>query len=121
MHRQVVRVQDVIDSSEISPLQRLLLFLCFLTVAIDGFDTASIGFLGPAIRSAWSLGAAQLAPLFSSGLFGLMLGALAIGPFADRHGRKSALCISISIFSIASLLSAFSPNLPVLIALRFVT
>ena len=96
MHRQVVRVQEVIDSSALSGLQRAVLSLCFLTVAIDGFDTASIGFLGPAIRSAWSLQPAQLAPLFSSGLFGLMLGALAIGPFADRHGRKLALCLSIA-------------------------
>ncbi|MFL6415450.1 MAG: MFS transporter [Bryobacteraceae bacterium] len=121
MDRQFIRVQDVIDSSGISRLQRLLLFLCFLTVAIDGFDTASIGFLGPAILSAWSLHPAQLAPLFSSGLFGLMLGALAIGPFADRQGRKLALCLSIAIFSIASLLSAFSANLQMLIALRFLT
>lgn len=121
MNRQIIHVQDVIDGSGISGLQRLLLVLCFLTVAIDGFDTASIGFIAPAIRSVWSLHPAQLTPLFSSGLFGLMLGALAIGPFADRHGRKSALSLSMAIFSIACLLSAFSANLHMLIALRFVT
>ena len=56
--------------------------LCFLIVAIDGFDTAAIGFIAPAIKADWGLSPAQLAPLFGSGLFGLMVGAFAIGPFA---------------------------------------
>lgn len=121
MNRKDIHVQDVIDSSRISSLQRFLILICFFTVAIDGFDTAAIGFLAPAIRSAWSLGPAQLAPLFSSGLFGLMLGAIMVGPFADRRGRKTALCLSIAVFGLSSLLSTFSVNLPMLIALRFVT
>jgi AAHS family 4-hydroxybenzoate transporter-like MFS transporter len=29
----------------------------------------------------------HLAPLFGAGLIGLMIGALGIGPFADRYGR----------------------------------
>lgn len=98
-----------------------LILLCFLVVAVDGFDTASIGFIAPAIRGEWALRPAQLAPLFASGLFGLMLGAFAVGPIADRHGRKAMLILSMAFFGAASLLSAFSPNLTVLIALRFLT
>jgi AAHS family 4-hydroxybenzoate transporter-like MFS transporter len=33
----------------------------------------------------------HLAPLFGAGLIGLMIGALGIGPFADRYGRKAVL------------------------------
>src|SRR5258708_4477898 len=119
--RRIINVQDVIDRSKLSSLLVMLLILCFLAVAIDGFDTASIGFIAPAIKATWSLRPAQLAPLFGSGLFGLMLGALAIGPFADRKGRKVALSISIAVFGIASLASAFSTSLEMLIALRFLT
>ena len=90
-------------------------------VAIDGFDTASIGFIAPAIRTNWALRASQLAPLFGSGLFGLTVGAFVVGPFSDRHGRKTGLLWSMTVFGLASLASAFSPNLKVLIALRFLT
>jgi AAHS family 4-hydroxybenzoate transporter-like MFS transporter len=119
--RATIDVQEVIDSSRLSRMQRVLLLLCFLIVAIDGFDTASIGFLAPAIRAAWSLQATQLTYLFMSGLLGLMLGAMAIGPFADRRGRKVALCFSVGVFGAASLISAASVDIRMLIALRFVT
>ena len=104
-----------------SPLQRRLLFLCFVVIAIDGFDTAIIGFIAPAIRAEWRLGVAQLGPLFAAGLFGLMLGAFAVGPLADRRGRKTMLVVSMVVFGVASLASAFSGGLASLIAWRFLT
>ena len=73
----------------VSPLQKQLLFLCFVVIAIDGFDTAIIGFIAPAVRAEWGCAVTQLGPLFAAGLFGLMLGAFAVGPLADRHGRKT--------------------------------
>lgn len=121
MTPKVIDVQQFIDSHKLSGAQLRLILLCFLVVAVDGFDTASIGFIAPAIRAEWALRPAQLAPLFASGLFGLMLGAFAVGPIADRHGRKAMLILSMAFFGVASLLSAFSPNLTVLIALRFLT
>jgi AAHS family 4-hydroxybenzoate transporter-like MFS transporter len=118
---RVIDVQAFIDAERLAPLQRRLLFLCFVVIAIDGFDTAIIGFIAPAIRAEWRLGVAQLGPLFAAGLFGLMLGAFAVGPLADRRGRKTMLVVSMAIFGIASLASAFGGGLASLIAWRFVT
>src|SRR5262245_40856128 len=117
----VVDVQAFIDGHPVSALQRLLLLLCFLVIAIDGFDTAIIGFIAPAVRAEWGLSVGQLGPLFAAGLFGLMIGAFAIGPLADRHGRKTMLVASMIIFGAASLASSYSGGLSTLIALRFVT
>jgi MFS transporter, AAHS family, 4-hydroxybenzoate transporter len=72
---KVIDVQEFINSHKLSSVQVVLLVLCFLIVAIDGFDTAAIGFIAPAIRADWQLTPGQLAPLFGSGLVGLMAGA----------------------------------------------
>ena len=52
---RVVDVQEFIDAQPLSAVQKRLLLLCFLVVAIDGFDTAIIGFIAPAIRAEWGL------------------------------------------------------------------
>ncbi len=118
---RIIDVQAFIDAAPVSSLQKRLLFLCFLVIAIDGFDTAIIGFIAPVIRAEWRLAVAQLGPLFASGLFGLMLGAFAVGPLADRHGRKTMLVASMIVFGAASLMSSFSGGLTAMIALRFLT
>jgi AAHS family 4-hydroxybenzoate transporter-like MFS transporter len=114
-------VQKLIDASAFSGVQRWLLTLCFLVVAIDGFDTAIIGFIAPALRVEWHLEIAQLGPLFAAGLFGLMIGSFVVGPFADRYGRKTMLVVAALCFGGASLASAFSTGIRSLTWLRFAT
>ena len=97
----VVDVQAFIDTQPVSWEQKRLLFLCFLVIAIDGFDTAIVGFIAPSIRAEWQLPVTQLGPLFAAGLFGLMLGAFAVGPLADRYGRKTLLVSSMIVFGAA--------------------
>ncbi len=53
----------------------------------------------------------RLGPLFAAGLVGLMVGAFAVGPLADRHGRKAMLTASMVVFGLASLASSFSGDL----------
>ncbi|GGH66707.1 MFS transporter [Comamonas phosphati] len=117
----VIDVQQFINQHKFSRTQFITLLLCFLIVAVDGFDTASIGFIAPAIREEWGVSPADLAPLFGAGMFGMMLGALGFGPLADRIGRKTTLMICVAFFGLASLASAWSPNLQVLLVLRFFT
>ena len=116
-----MEVQDFIDSVPVSKLQKMIIILCFVVAALDGFDIAAVGFIAPALIAEWSLTPADLAPLFLSGVFGLMLGSFVFGPLADKFGRKKIIIWSVVIFSIGTLISAFSPNLTVLIVLRFLT
>lgn len=118
---KVIDVQDVINAHPLSGMQRWVIGLCFLVVAIDGFDTAAIGFIAPALRAQWGVTPVQLAPLFGAGLFGLMVGAFIFGPLADKFGRKSVLIATTVFFGLATLASALAASVEALVALRFVT
>lgn len=121
MTPRTARIGDIIDNAKISTFQITVLALCFLIVLIDGFDTAAVGYIAPALRDEWGLTPAQLSPLFGAGLFGLMIGSLVLGPVADAFGRKRTLLISVLIFGVCTLASAFVPGIELLTLLRFVT
>ena len=121
MPARVLDVQEVVNANPLSAYQKMVIALCFLVVAIDGFDTAAIGFIAPALKAQWAATPAQLAPLFAAGLFGLMAGAFVFGPLADRVGRKPVLVATTVFFGLATFASAFAPDIQTLTALRFVT
>ena len=100
-----VNIQQFIDTHRISPFQIKVMALCFLVVAVDGFDTAAVGYIAPALKGQWQLVPTQLSSLFGAGLFGLMAGALLFGPLADKVGRRSVLVIATLFFGIASIAS----------------
>ena len=55
----------------------------------------------------------------SATFMGFIIGAWTSGVLGDRIGRRYCYQINLAIFGIASLAAAFSPNIYVLIALRF--
>ncbi|MGJ7550152.1 MFS transporter [Pseudomonas alloputida] len=116
-----VDVQAFIDSQPVARVQWRILLLCFLVTAIDGLDTAAIGFIAPALREHWQIGAAELGPVLGAALIGLMLGAFMAGPLADRFGRKRVLLWSVACFGVFSLAAAFAQDLHSLALLRLLT
>ncbi len=116
-----IDVQQFIDNQPFSRFQWIILILCFLIVAADGFDTAAIGFIAPVLAKEWGVSRAHLGPVMSAALFGLAAGALVAGPLADRFGRKRVLVGSVLCFGAWSVASAFASSLEALTALRFLT
>lgn len=56
----------------------------------------------------------------TSYFIGISVGQLIYGPLVDRYGRKKPLLIGLSIYLLAALGCAFSPNIDWLIALRLI-
>src|SRR6202521_1738928 len=89
-----VNVPALIDAQKISAFQVRVAVLCAAVVFMDGFDAQAIGYVAPTLSKAWGLAPGELKWTFSAGLFGLMLGALAFSPLADRIGGKPIIIFS---------------------------
>ena len=114
-------ITSKIDSSNISFLQFLIIFICFFLNIIDGMDVLVISYTAPVIASSWDISFEALGVVFSSGVLGMAIGALLLAPYADKIGRKKIILISTIIISIGILLTGFSANIYHLIFLRFLS
>jgi AAHS family 4-hydroxybenzoate transporter-like MFS transporter len=116
-----VDVAAFIDAQPVGAFQVKLLLTCAAVLFLDGFDTQAIGYVAPALAKDLGLSRGMLGPVFSAGLFGLMIGALLFGPLADRVGRKKIIIFSTLAFGLGALATAFVRDVNILLAIRFLT
>src|SRR6266576_3276882 len=116
-----IDVAEFIDRQPVGGFQIRLLLTCAAVLFLDGFDTQAIGYVAPALAKEWGLSKGALGPVFSAGLFGLMIGALLFGPLADRVGRKKIIIFSTLAFGLGTLATALVQDVGMLLAVRFFT
>jgi MFS transporter, AAHS family, 4-hydroxybenzoate transporter len=114
-------VATLIDDQPLSGYQVLIIGICGLIAMLDGFDTQAIGFVAPAIAASLKMHIESFGPVFASGLFGGLLGALLFGRVADRFGRKPTILTTLGVIACGTLLTVESQSAIQLLAVRFLT
>jgi MFS transporter, AAHS family, 4-hydroxybenzoate transporter len=117
----VSATETALENQRIGPLQLRVAALCTLIQICDGYDINSIAWAVPALKDIWHLPPPAFTTAFLWSSIGIMVGALSAGPIGDRVGRKPLLLASLTIFGLASLLSAFAGSLGMLTIWRFFT
>src|SRR5690349_18614793 len=86
--------------------------LCWLAVALEGFDLVVLGVVLPSLlkEPGWGLTPNTAALVSVVGLVGVMVGALTVGTISDYIGRRQTMLWTVISFSILTLLCAFAPN-----------
>ena len=118
---QRLDVRELINGNPLSRFQKLVVFLGFCVIALDGFDIAIMGFIAPTLKHEWGVTNYELGFVISAALIGLALGALLSGPLADWLGRKKIIVNSVFFFGFWTIVTAFSQNIEQMIFFRFMT
>jgi MFS family permease len=90
---------------------------------LDGLEVTLVGSIGAVLARSDTLGlsAAQIGWTGSAYVAGAVLGALYFGRLADRLGRKRLFLITLSVYMVATLATAFAADFTTFMVCRFIT
>ncbi|GAB3703876.1 MFS transporter [Corynebacterium nasicanis] len=103
------------------PNARLLPWLCLGAAFLDGYDLVIMGVTLPSLRNdpSWMLSTEVATTIATFGLIGMAIGALMVGPLADRVGRRMTIIGSVIGFSILTTAGGFAPTPEIFGLLKF--
>jgi len=113
---------DLVSRVQRLPIGRFhynLLGIVGLGWMFDAMDTGIIAFIMTKLVHDWGLTPTESGWIVSIGFVGMAIGAVFSGALADRFGRKNVFASTMVLYSIATALCAFAPNLTVLLVCRF--
>lgn len=120
MTAQVADVGRLLDTGVWNGYQKYVVGLVALALLFDGLDSQILGLAIPALIGDWQVSRADLAPVVAAGLIGMCLGTAVGGWAADRIGRKWSLIASVTLFGLATVVSALVGSVGALGTARFV-
>ena len=114
-----LEVQSVINESPMNARRWGVVGLCFTIALLDGFDTQSIAFIGPAIAEEFGMQAADMTWVITASTVGMAIGAMSLGSLGDKIGRKKAVMLALAFFGVFSLIAALATSPGQIVLLRF--
>lgn len=108
------------DRLPVTRTHRLATVAIGLGMFFDIYEVFITPVLSTVLTKEFALSKTALTPILASTFIGMFLGALVMGWLADRLGRRRAFLLNLGLYSVFSLLGAFSPDPIWLIVTRFV-
>ncbi len=110
---------NVIDAHGLGAMQVGVLLLGGLVASLDGFDNQIMAYTASSVIKDLGLHPAEMARVFSAGLFGAVLGGVVFGEIGDRFGRRVATVGAAALFGLMTFAVAFAPSVTVVTVARF--
>ncbi len=114
----VTRRLDILRWSRFHTMVTAVLGIGWL---LDAFEVNIVGSVLGVIQTVFHLDTNQASWVVSIWLIGIMFGAFIFGYLADRFGRKRLFIATLVMYSVCTVLTAFSPNYLFLMIFRFLT
>lgn len=108
------------DRLPVTRTHRMATVAIGLGMFFDIYEVFITPALSSVLTSEFALSKAALTPILASTFIGMFLGALVMGRVADRLGRRRAFLVNLGLYSVFSLLGAFSPDPIWLMVTRFI-
>jgi AAHS family benzoate transporter-like MFS transporter len=111
------------QSGRVSRTALGVIAICWLTIMFDGYDVIMYGTVVPQLLAYqdWALTPGAVGIIGALALFGMLLGALGVGPITDTIGRKKTILIGVIWTSLGQGLCAVAPTPELLGLFRFIT
>ncbi|MGW1026432.1 MFS transporter [Streptomyces sp. NPDC002577] len=96
--------------------------LCWITVMLEGYDLVVLGAIIPTLLKTHHLGmtAGDATTIATLSLVGVAIGAVCVGPLADRLGRRHLLIGSVVLFSLFTILVPMANSVAMFAGLRLI-
>ncbi|HRO29010.1 MFS transporter [Citricoccus sp.] len=114
-------LKQAIETSPMSAYQWLLVAVATFLNALDGYDVLAMAFTATSVTEEFGLSGGELGTLLSTGLIGMAVGSLVVGPLADRFGRQRLLISALAVNALGLGLSATAGSAVELGAWRVIT
>src|ERR1700739_3658563 len=110
-----------LDRIPVWPYERRLLWVVGAGYFFAFFDIVTISFALPVIATQFHASKGAVSLSVTSSLIGYIVGALGDSVVADKYGRRLSMVVSVSLFSLGTILAAVSWNVATLVIFRFVS
>ena len=112
---------EILDQAPMRWRQWLVVAICIMGMAIDGYDVMSISLAAAGMSQEWGLSKAELGFLLPLEFLGMAVGLIFIGSMTDRHGRRLVFLLCLLVNSLGMAASGYAPNKEVLATTRVFT
>ena len=110
-----------LDAIRVWPYPRRVLIALGAAYFFAFYDIVNIGDALPVIAKQFEISSQTAASAISVGLVGYVVGSLSDAVVSDRLGRRLALLVSVGMFTVGALITAFSGSFTLLLVGRFIT